>query len=440
MYLRSHGHSVHTAESVTTARTEWKQSDPDLVILDLMLPDGNGIELLTEASEGKYGGIVIMITGHQDLDKTMAAMRAGAFDYIHKPINIDELEISINRALSLQMERERFGLIADLAKERKPGKIVGRSSATVELHKQIGQAGRGRATVLIRGESGTGKELVARAIHNTNTPDEPLIPVDCSAIVPTLLESELFGHEKGSFTDAKERKIGKFELAGGGTVFLDEIGDMEIGLQSKLLRVIQEKEFQRVGSSSNLQLKARIIAATNRDLEAMIQSGKFREDLYYRLKVVEVNIKPLRDRREDIPDLVDHLLASINRELRRNVSKVPVEALERLMRHDWHGNVRELENMLMSAVMRSSGDTLQLEFPAESDKAGRTPTVTEHNETNRASVQPWDRTLADVEKEHIVAVLTAVQGHLGQACRVLGITRPTLRKKINDYDLKDTFN
>ncbi|NQU04640.1 MAG: sigma-54-dependent Fis family transcriptional regulator, partial [Calditrichaeota bacterium] len=421
IYLKSHGHSIHTAESVATARETWQQYKPDLIILDLMLPDGNGINLLSEASENDFGGIVIMITGHQDLDKTMAAMRVGAFDYVHKPINVDELEVSINRALSLQLERERFGLIADLAAERRPGKIVGRSSATVELHKQIGQASRGRANVLIRGESGTGKELVARAIHNNITPNEPLITVNCSAIVLTLLESELFGHEKGAFTDAKETKIGKFELAGEGTVFLDEIGDMDVALQAKILRVIQEKEFQRVGGSTNLKFNARIIAATNRDLESMIKDGSFRDDLYYRLRVIEIYIKPLRERKEDIPDLVDHLLARINNELRRNVNKVSTETMDSLVAYDWRGNVRELENLLMSGVMRSTSDTLQLEIPHNliqtiDSKPAQSETLTTGNS--------WERTLADVEKEHISSVLIAVKGHLGRACEVLCITRP----------------
>lgn len=438
IYLKSHRHSVFIAASVTSARQIWQREQPDLIILDLMLPDGNGLDLLSEASDHDFGGLVIMITGHQDLDKTMAAMRLGAFDYVHKPINIDELEVSINRALALRLERERFALIADLVADRRPGKIVGQSPATIELHKQIGQASRGKVNVLIRGESGTGKELVARAIHNNNTPDEPMIPVNCSAIVSTLLESDLFGHEKGSFTDAKERKTGKFELAGAGTIFLDEIGDLDLSLQAKLLRVIQEKEFQRVGGTANLRFNGRIIAATNCDLELKIKEGTFREDLYYRLKVVEINIKPLRMRREDLPDLVDDLLARINKELKRNVNKVPVEIMDALMSYDWPGNVRELENLLMSGVMRSASDTLQLELShlVLQDSNSDTPSADHHKPPSTQ----WNRLLADVEKEHISAVLMAVQGHLGRACEVLGITRPTLRKKMVDYELKDPFN
>ena len=359
-------------------------------------------------------------------------MRAGAQDYIHKPLNLDELEHTVQNALALEDSRRKPALIADLARGEPGEKIIGRSRAMVEVHKLIGLASRGRANVLITGESGTGKELVARAIHRYTSPDEPFIPVNCSALAPTLLESELFGHERGAFTGATQGKPGRFELAGAGTLFLDEIGDLDLSLQVKLLRVLQERTFERVGGTRSLGFDARVVCATHRDLLAMVREGTFREDLYYRLKVVEIPLPPLRERREDIELLVEHLLIRINRELRRTVIRVPEELMERLRRYDWPGNVRELENRLTAGVMLSPGDTLQVELP-EPEEAGTDRLKVEGEGVGK---DPWNRSLAEVEREHIRRVLRVWGGNLGKACEVLGISRPTLRRKMQEYGLE----
>ena len=437
LQLTDMGHSVLTAGSSAEGHELWEQHRPDLIILDLVLPDGDGLELLTASVDEELGGMVILITGHQDLDKAITAMRSGAFDYIHKPLDIDELEFAISRALKLQHERKRLSLVADLAMERHPDKIVGQSRAIIEIHKQIGLASRSLANVLIRGESGTGKELVARGIHRHSTPGQPFIPLNCSALTPTLLESELFGHEKGAFTGAVSAKPGRFELAGMGCLFLDEIGDMDQNVQVKLLRVIQNREFERVGGTRSLPFKARLIAATHQDLEGMVRRESFREDLYYRLKVIQISLPPLRGRKEDIPLLVEHLLARINLELRRAVTEVPSEVMRRLVAHRWQGNVRELENCLMAGVIASPGNTLQLDTlqfeSAEPKPPGESHSEAEdidaHNESRT------DRSLADIEREHISEVLKSVEGHLGKACEILKISRPTLRKKIKQYGL-----
>ncbi len=423
LFFSEAGHEVLTAGTAAAGRKAWRDSSPDVVLLDLMLPDGYGLDLLTEAGEEGLPGIVIMITGHQDLDLTIQGMRSGAWDYIHKPLNIDELEQAVMSALALESSRENPALVVDLQEDTNPEKIVGCSRALVEIHKRIGLTSRGQANVLITGESGTGKELVARAIHRYSCPREPLMAVNCSAFVPTLLESELFGHEKGAFTGADRKKSGRFELAGSGTLFLDEIGDLDPALQVKLLRVLQERVFERVGGTQEIEFKARVVAATNRDLKQLVTEGAFREDLLFRLKVIEIDLPPLRERREDILPLTEHLLLKINRELNRDVTDVAPGVLQQLQNYDWPGNVRELENRLTAAVMLSAGKSLDIKLPADDEK----PLVTEPD---------WQRSLAQIESEHILQVLIACDWNLGKSCEILGITRPTLRRKIEEYKIE----
>jgi len=426
LHLRAGGsREVETAANAAAAEKLWTQFHPHIVLLDLNLPDGDGLDLFQTAQTAHLTGLVILITGDADLDRAILAMRMGAYDYLMKPLDLDQLDNIIDRALAMSSPEFAPALeIAD-AGEYKPGKIVGHSRAILELHKSIGLASRTFANILLRGETGTGKELVAQAIHRNSCPDAPFIAVNCSAIVPTLLESDLFGHEKGSFTGAVTAKSGQLELAKNGTVFLDEIGDMAPDLQSKLLRVLQEREFKRVGGANTIPLKARIIAATHQSLEKMVEEGKFRQDLYYRLKVIEIHIPPLRERREDIPLIVKALLLKINREVHRNIAAIPDLQLQKLTDYDWPGNVRELENILTTAAVRSPGNVLEIEIPVKSAKELDTPAVID-----------WKRTLEDVEKEHIQVVLSQVNGHFGKACDILGISRPTLRKKIKDYSLK----
>ncbi|HEY3295682.1 MAG TPA: sigma-54 dependent transcriptional regulator [bacterium] len=420
LHLSEQHFELFSADTIASGRTLWNRHDPDMVILDLKLPDGDGTKLLDEQITSGSQALVIMITGHHDMEYAIAAMKSGALNYIHKPLDIDELDIIVQKAAE-QVRARRRSDATPVIDDWKPGRIAGKSRAILEIHKQIGLASKSRVNVLITGESGTGKELVARAIHENTTPGEPFVAVNCSAIVSTLMESEMFGHERGSFTGAHQRKIGKLEVAGRGTLFLDEIGDMSLDLQTRLLRVLQERCFERVGGTASIPFEARVIAATNRGLGEMIKAGQFREDLYFRLAVLGITLPPLRERREDLPDLVHYLLEKINRELHRNVTRVPDRVMKRLTQNPWPGNVRELENVLTQAVLRAAGDTLNLDFVQDS------PSL----EPARHDL----RSLDEVEKEHIISVLAAVGGNLGKACEVLGITRPTLRKKMDDYHI-----
>ena len=308
------------------------------MILDIRLPDIDGFTVLEDLREEEENVKVVMITAYHDMDSTIKAMKGGAFDYIHKPINVEELDMAIRKALkTLEMEKKISGLLNEPSRSFKVGDIIGNNKEMKEIFKTIGVVSQSRTTVLIEGESGTGKELIAKVIHNNTAPDEPYIAVNCSAIVETLLESELFGHEKGSFTGAVVRKLGKFELARYGTVFLDEISEMSVNLQAKLLRVLQEMDFERVGGKDSIKVNARIITATNKDLKGMVKEGKFRDDLYYRLNIVSIRIPPLRERREDIPALVEYLLTKINRELHKKVIGVSEEMMDIFMKYRWPG-------------------------------------------------------------------------------------------------------
>lgn len=429
LHLQSSTVKIETSPDLRSAEEIWPDFKPQIVLLDLSLPDGDGIEFFEHATINKWSGLVILITGNQDLDRATEAMRLGAYDYLMKPLDIDQLETVMERAFTFSSNAPKDRAAAEGDSDYKPGKIAGKSRAILELHKMIGSASRSFANVLIRGETGTGKELVAKAIHRNTCFDAPFIAVNCSAIVPTLLESELFGHEKGAFTGAVASKPGQLELAKNGVIFLDEIGDMAQDLQVKLLRVLQEREFKRVGGSLNLPLKARIITATHRNLEKMVQDGDFRKDLYYRMKVLEINIPPLRKRKEDIPLITKALLQKINREVHGQVTTVSESDLQKLGSYDWPGNIRELENILTTAIVRSPGNVLELVMPAKETEQAAEPA-----EWN------WNRPMEEVERQHIQAVLENVNGHFGRACEVLGISRPTLRKKIKDYGLKASFN
>jgi two-component system response regulator AtoC len=331
--------------------------------------------------------------------------------------------------------------------------LVGTSAPMQRLFKELGKVAGSRAAVLIEGESGTGKELIARVLHSYGQPpgeEKPFVAVNCSALVETLLESELFGHEKGAFTGAVQTKPGRFELAGEGTIFLDEIGELSPNLQAKLLRVLQEREFERVGGTRTLPVKARIVAATHRDLAFEVRSARFRTDLYQRLKVVTLRVPALRERREDIPLLVEHLLGRINQRLHKNLRRVPRAAVARLQKREWPGNVRELENVLTRAAVLSQGDVLLDEHLREAVEAagepgpdaavlvglGAAPPPAEGRRSTEPA-PPTLPTLEDLERQHIARVFRVTGGHRGHTCRILGISRPTLERKLRKYDLLD---
>jgi two-component system response regulator AtoC len=429
MFLTEKGYEARTAASVAEGLEEINGFKPDAIILDIRLPDGNGLDLLRELKVGNHDAAVIMITAFHDMDTTIRAIKLGAAEYITKPIDVEELEKAVLRAMRATGAPPESRVPSDPGVRYRKGTIVGNSKEMKEIFKTIGALSENHVTVLIEGETGTGKELIAKAIHcNGPYKDAPFLAINCSAIVPTLLESELFGHEKGAFTGATSHKKGRFELAGDGTIFLDEVGDMPMELQAKLLRILQEKEFERVGGEKTLHSNARVIAATNRELRQMAGQGAFREDLYYRLSVAAVKVPPLRARREDIELLVAYLLKKISSELHKNVRAVDDKALRALREYDWPGNVRELENILTRAAINTHGETVFEESVS--------PLLTGSKRlTENRSAAGSSRSLAEIEKDYIVTVLNETGGRLGQACQILGISRPTLRQKLRAYAL-----
>jgi len=407
-----------------------KKINPDLVISDVNMPDISGMDVLQQVKEFDNLIQVIIITAFDDMNTTIQAMQKGAYDYLEKPVDINRLKISINRSLENRKMSQRLESVTPNSniEYELSNTIVGKAPIMREIYKKIGQASATRITVLIQGESGTGKELIAKVIHSSGiTKDHPFIAINCTAMPETLLESELFGHVKGSFTDAIKDKRGKFELAGEGTIFLDEISEMSINLQAKLLRVLQEHEFERVGGEAVIPMKARIISATNRDLHKLADQGKFREDLFYRLSVFSILSPPLRDRREDIELLVKHFIEKINMTLHKTVRKIPDDVMKMLKMHDWKGNVRELENTLMQAIVLSKGDVLEKEniLLRQSDVS-----------TGEEGKIGTNITIEELEKLHIKSILEKTNWDIKTSCEILGISKATIYRKIESYSLK----
>ncbi|MBM4277883.1 MAG: sigma-54-dependent Fis family transcriptional regulator [Deltaproteobacteria bacterium] len=437
MFLTEKGYAVGCAMFAKEGLKQSTAFDPHVIILDIRLPDMNGLDVLQELIRNGRKNIII-ITAFHDMDITIKAVKFGAFDYIPKPIDVEELDRVIEKALKSSSSARMAETVSfDPSLPYVDGKIIGKSKGMKEIFKTIGVLSENRVTVLIDGETGTGKELIARAIHH-NSPCRmhPFQAINCSTIVGTLLESELFGHEKGAFTGASGLKRGKFELAGQGTIFLDEVEEIPLELQSKLLRFLQEKEFERLGGEKRIRSNARVITATNKDLSEMVEKGLFREDLYYRLKVAIVKVPPLRERKSDIPLLVEHILKKINHELSKSIRKVEGEALKRMIEYDWPGNVRELENILIHAAIHTHGEVVLAEpiTPLLGQKFS--------NHRNPKDMPRGEENLKNIEKEYITRVLNHTHWHLGKTCEVLGVSRPTLRHKLKAYkissDLKTT--
>lgn len=345
---------VFTAENGKKA-LDIISSEPELDVLlcDLIMPDLNGVEVLKAAKEANPGLSIVMITAHGTIRTAVDAMRLGAFDYVTKPFDMDEIRLIVKNALEhSQLIAENKHLKQELKSRFKFNEIVGNSGKMQEVYKIIERVANSNATVLIRGESGTGKELVAKAIHyNSPRSEKPFIAVSCAALPETLLESELFGYEKGAFTGAAGQKLGRFELANHGTLFMDEIGELSMGMQVKLLRALQERQFERIGGTKTINVDVRLVAATNKDLEAAVSAGEFRADLYYRLQVIQVFLPTLQERKEDIPPLVEHFIAKFNTENGRGIKYVSQAALDMLMKYSWPGNIRELENAVERSVV-----------------------------------------------------------------------------------------
>jgi len=424
-HLSRRGYEVLLAENGEEGLLKYGESCPDLVILDIRLPDKDGLEVLVKIKEKNKDACIIIMTAYDDMKTTVEAIKLGAFEYLVKPLDHVELDLTVDKAFQIKSLEEKVSyMMEEKQKEYTIDNIIGHSAPIRQVFKLIGSVANSRTNVLIQGESGTGKELVAKAVHyNSPYRDEPFIVINCSAITDTLLESELFGHVKGAFTDAVCETRGKFEIAGKGTLFLDEIGDISANLQAKLLRVIETRDFMKVGGEKILKTQARIIAATNQDIKSLVEKGKLREDLYYRLKVVEITLPPLRERKEDIPELVPYLLEKINRKLRKNVRKIPPEVMKLLVNHPWKGNVRELENALTRAAILAKGDViLEENLPLE---------PAEKKLFLKELVA-----LREIEKNYIQHVLKATKGNKTKASQILQISRPTLDKKIKEYGLE----
>ncbi len=429
MFLREKGLRVAVAGDGESGLALLPRFRPQVVVLDIRLPDISGLELLERICALDREVKVIMITAFHDMETTIEAMRQGAYDYIHKPLDVDELDQSLTRALYIaEAARKARPLLGeDEAPAPAEQRIVGRSPAMRDIFKTIGLLARNRATVLIEGETGTGKELIARVIHRASElAREPFVTVDCTTLVDNLLESELFGYERGAFTGAVQAKPGRLELAGQGTIFFDEVGDLPLGLQAKLLRFLEYRQFTRLGGTRTLRSQARIIAATNADLEELSRRGRFRQDLLFRLKVINIRVPPLRRRIEDLPLLVQHFLARINQELNTRVTRVEERALQALQAHAWPGNVRELKNLLTKAALESHGPVLMAET------IGRLLAGAPRDLPAAAGLQ----TLDQVEREHIIKAMTHTGWNLSAAARALGLSRPTLRKRLKRYGLE----
>ena len=430
LHFRSQGHIVNVAHSSEEGITAAQSSKPNLIILDIRMPGKDGLEVLPEFKQVYPDTPVIMITAHHDMDSTITAMKEGADDYIHKPIDIHELDDAVTRILIRQDSNSSDISVTDQAiKKPDSNTMVGSSHPMRAIFKTIGLIAPKPVNVLITGESGTGKELVARAIHETGIQSTgPFVAVNCAALVETLLESELFGHEKGAFTGAINRHIGKFSLANNGTIFLDEISDLSLTMQAKLLRVLQEKEFVPLGGSRAQNSNARVIAATNVDLMERVAKGLFREDLFYRLKVVTIHLPTLRERKEDISELTQVMLGRINKDMRRKVKRISLDVMDSFLAYDWPGNVRELEHTLMKAVATCTRDIITKENIPE--------VIYEVKHTDSSYKKPLtEMTLEETEKTHVAQVLEATAWHRGRTCEILGVSRPRLRRMIKQYHL-----
>jgi len=433
--LELDGYEVFQAEDGKQAMDHLQKRPIDLVLTDLRMPKVSGEELLKHIAGTQPNLPVIVLTGHGTVENAVGAMRHGAYDFLTKPVDLDRLSLLVKRALEnrvLALEHEALKQeVSNLEKKRKYAQLIGKSAPMQRVYELVTQVASSRASVLITGESGVGKELVADAIHNLSERREgPFIKVHCAALSETLLESELFGHEKGSFTGAIGQKKGRFELADGGTIFLDEIGEINPSVQVKLLRVLQERSFERVGGEKSLEVDVRVVAATNRDLKKEIAAGRFREDLYYRLNIVNIHIPPLRERQDDIPLLMATFLTELADENGKHIEGIDTKARIALSNYSWPGNVRELRNCIESAVVLCKGSILTLED---------LPPAVRSAEDGQMIKLEIGVTMDQAEREIIRQTLIHFKGNKSRSAEVLGIGRKTLHRKLHDYDLIAEF-
>ncbi len=423
------GYDVMTAENGLDAWNAINKNSIDLVITDLRMPGMDGYELLKKISAAYPTLPVIVLTGHGTIETAVETMRDGAVDFFTKPVDLDKLLLVVKKSISASMLQEQNRKLSEeidkLKKQQEYSRIIGKSGKVAQMMQTIEQVAQSRASVLITGESGTGKELVANAVVNlSNRKDKPFVKVHCASLSPTLLESELFGHEKGAFTGAVSQKKGRFELADGGTIFLDEIGEIDLTTQVKILRVLQEREFERVGGEKTVSVDVRVIAATNRNLQDEVRNGRFREDLYYRLNVVHIEVPPLRERKEDIELLTIDFLKEFNKEDGRTIQGISPAARKALMAYSWPGNIRELKNTIESSVVLAKGNIIQLEdLP---------PQISKGEKDSSISID-FPTTMQDAEKKIILASIAFCGGNKTKAADMLDIGRKTLHRKLKEY-------
>jgi DNA-binding NtrC family response regulator len=431
------GFEVATAETAQAALAAFESQAPELVLLDLRLPDGDGLDVLRRIRELDEHVPVIMLTGHGTIESAVRAMKGGAFDYLIKPVHLEEVRVVIEKALETRrLVAEVHTLRAAMRARASPEDLVGGSPAMEELRQFIARVAPYDVSILIRGESGTGKELVAHAIHGQSKRRRgPFIPLDCAALPETLVESELFGHERGAFTGATQRRLGRFELAHTGTLFLDEIGNLPISTQMKLLRVLEDRAITRLGGRGQIPIDVRIVAATHVSFEDALREGRFREDLYHRLNEFTIQVPPLRERTEDIPVLVEHFLARLGAELEKPVPGATPEAVAALRAYAWPGNVRELRNALKRAAVLAEGTILLADLPAEVRGRAPAPGAGGPARVGTALKDVVRQVVESTERDLILRTLERTRWNRSQAARLLGINHKTLYNKLREYGL-----
>ena len=436
--LADEGFAVLEASTGVEVVEKVKEASPDLVVMDVRMPELDGIEALSRIKATHPKTAVLIMTAFGSSNAAIRAMELGAFDYITKPFEIDKISHTVKRVLDYQDLTQEVEVLRDeISSLVQTERIVGNSPAMQEVYKTIGKVAKADATVLITGESGTGKELVAEALHfNSNRRSGPMVKVSCAALPESLLEAELFGHEKGSFTGAMTQRRGRFEMADKGTIFLDEIGEMTVPTQTKLLRVLQERKLERIGSNLPIKVDIRIVCATNKDLQKSVEQQKFRDDLYYRLNVINIHMPPLRDRKEDVPSLVEHFLAKHRYSATAQPAAISEEAVRRLMEYNWPGNVRELENVTERAVVLSRGQIItSRELPFGEHEVGDGDDA-EGGDDQKADSSFFKKSVAQFEKDLIMKALRDANGNRSKAAEMLGIYRRLLYAKIKEYALE----
>ena len=435
--LEKDGYQVVEASDGIEAFEIIKAKSPSLIFLDINMPKINGIQVLEEINQMESPPMIVIVTAYGSEKVAVDAMKKGAYDYIAKPYEIDDLRLIAKHAFEkLALEEENTRLRSEIDRLGSRGKIVGESREMNQLFNKIEKVGPSDVTVLIQGESGSGKELVAKEIHKTSSrQNRPMITMNCAALPETLIESELFGHEKGAFTGATERRLGKFELADKGTIFLDEIGDMSPNTQAKVLRVLQEQSFERLGGTETLRVDVRLISATHKDLLKEIKEGNFREDLYYRLKVVEILLPPLRNRREDIIILAENFIQYFSEKHRKNVKSISNDAVKIFTKYSWPGNVRELQNVIESAVVMANAETLEIsDFPEEISNSD----INRSFDYNLPFRDAKKIVVDTFERDFVSRKLAENNGNISKTAEALGMHRQSLQQKIKDLNMKQS--